>query len=165
MAKIVVPFTIDEDDVNTLDTAPVTLASISVDDKICVVPVRLEIYRKAGTAYTITRAFNAKGWSEGDVIIPEGNIEVPIPKAPEFIVYDVNTKFYASREDRENVFFRFPMHDFVGTATANGLVAFPVAGLVLRPGNLEVKIEALAGITGGTGDLIGRIFFDEYPVR
>jgi hypothetical protein len=57
------------------------------------------------------------------------------------------------------------MDNFLNNPSANGLVVFPVSGLAVRAGSKTLYMEALHGVSGGTGSLVGRIFFDEYPVR
>ena len=165
MAEIIVPFTIDEDDVNTLDTVPVTLVTFGNGDTIVHVPTRLELWREAGTAYEMVGAFPGyKPLKDTEAYTPEGNSVEPIWSGHKLLIYESNTHLYSGRSDRGNVLFRVPLTDFVNGALATSLVVLPESGLALRPGNVTIKAESLVGLSGGTGDIRGNLYFDERPL-
>ena len=171
MAKIVIPFTIDEDYVNTLDTVPYTLFTSTGRSTVCVLPVRLELTRLVGTAYSLVSPYHAA--SDGSVVNalypfsrtgqfdPHDNAVEPVWMTEDLIVYNTNEITQSGHTDRDTIFFRIPADNFLNTASETKLVAFPPAGLILRPGNITLKMECLTGISGGTGDLYGRLFLDE----
>ncbi len=171
MAKIVIPFTIDEDDVNTLDTVPYTLFSTSSRPTICVVPVRLELTRLAGTAYSLVSPYHASSagavtnalypFPDTGQFDPHVNQVEPLWMSEDLIVYNTNVVTYSGRSDRETIFFRIPADTLLNTTAETKVVAFPVSGVVLQPGSFDLKMECLTGISGGTGDLYGRLFLDE----
>lgn len=158
---VVVPFGIDADDVNLLDGTPYELGTAGADSDVVLVPVRLEIWREAGTAYTVTHATSVPAPAE--TIYPkDAKTAAPIWAAPEFVVYALNTRFFADRTDREGPLFRVPMYDFINCADAAGFVVLPEGGIALRPGDLTLYIEALAAISGGTGAISGRVVFERF---
>jgi hypothetical protein len=79
----------------------------------------------------------------------------------DLIVYNTNVVTYSGRSDRETIFFRIPADTLLNTTAETKVVAFPVSGVVLQPGSFDLKMECLTGISGGTGDLYGRLFLDE----
>jgi len=160
MAEIIVPFTIEEDEVNTLDTVPVTLVAFGNGDTIVHVPVRLEMWREAGTAYTITGPFKTRVHKDTEAYTPGGHTAAPIWKRHELIVYDTNTHLYENRTDRDNVLFRVPAFLLLGSS-AHSMVVLPESGLVLRPGNTTIKMESLVGLASGEGSIRGNLYFDE----
>ena len=157
MAEIVVPFTIDEDEVNTLDTVPVSLGTVSGASSLVRVPTRIELRRKAGTAYAVTRlsqsgdVANTK-YEEFFPVLTERTWDVPA-----LVVREVNDAGYPVRR-----IFSIPI-DFLTETSATGVVAFPVGGLTFDQGDITLEIASGVGLSGGTGDLEGRVYFDEYP--
>jgi hypothetical protein len=161
MAEVVVPFEIDEDDVNTLDGTAVTLATITADDAIAYVPSRLEIWRKAGTAYTVTKTLAANSYT-ANTLADDEPLEEPVLRRRELIVYSTDD---LGADTRDEVFFRIPVDYFLDRADANGLVVFPEGGLAVHTGDITLKIESLIGLVSGTGDLQGRVYFEQYQVK
>jgi hypothetical protein len=123
MNTIVIPFVIDEDDVNTLDTAPVEIGSVERPEGLVVVPTRLELVRKAGAAYTVTRQSRRNddyyvGIADED--LRYASVEPYLP-SEELIVSVEESK----RGGRGPVIFRVPAYELLARAERTCVVAFP----------------------------------------
>lgn len=170
MPKIVIPFEITATNLNLLDTTDYTLVSLTSSGGYqCYVPRHLELWKDAGTAYTIgnIQDTNAGIYPPPDsgYYNPHSNLVQPLWPSRDLIIYDLNTHEYSNRTDINNIVFRIPIGMLLPWATGRGLVVFPVGGVVLSPGDLTLKVKSLVSISSGTGSLFGRLFLDEFPTK
>src|SRR3990170_5653866 len=134
MNEIVIPFTITATDVNLLDTADFTVISLQSNDRIVRVPIRLELYKAAGTAYTLAPIYQNR--KEG--------------YSPELVDFYSGGTFLAVRDSYGQVFFKVQLEGFLDRANAGSLVALPVGGITLRPGSSEFTVHTTVPVSGGT---------------
>jgi len=159
MNSFIVPFDLTADQVNALDTTPVDLGSFGPSvDSLVRVPARAEVWRDAGTAYTITPV---SGSIRSDTVSEFDNMfsEVkPISPAMELVVRRKD-----SRGAYGEAIFRIPT-GLLENTTLTGLVVMPEPGQSYTGGDLSLTIEALTTISGGTGSIHGLLYFDEYSL-
>ena len=160
MPKLAKVFTIAAADVLTLDGTAVEIASFPDNDNVVRVPVRLEIGKEAGTAYDIT--YNASFPLARPVADIEGDFG-----SKGFITSGIGGGAYlVVRDDYGRPFFHVPADLLLATAAVSQFVAFPnLNGVALAPGRNTFSVIANVGIATGTGDITGRLYFDEYPVQ
>ena len=163
MSKIIVPFTVAEDDINLLDTASYTIADLEATALVRV-PVRLELHRAAGTAYAIGAR------TEGQVQRPFGSNTVRPPLAHPSLNWGAQRagEFLVVRDSRvtnlEPIFY-IPLDDFLLSPDEKGIVVFPnLNSRAFKPGETSYEIRSPFEISGGTGAITGRLFFDEFSV-
>jgi hypothetical protein len=148
MPKIVVPFTIAEEDVLTLGSTPVTIASFKTAPGLARVPVRLEIRKAAGTAYAFT-----------DIVTPSDNLR-------DNFLEDARVGTYlVVRDSDARPFFYVKLEGFIDRTDSRGYLVFPeLDSKSFEPGNTSFEIVATTALTVGTGAITGRLYLDEYPV-
>jgi hypothetical protein len=165
-----VEFDLTADQVNALDTTPITLATIgaSGNTSLVRVPIRAEIWRDAGTAYTVDNVVGR---------IPSGQEFNHLTSAPPAgVAYgdaaDINNILYSkalwirsadSRGERGPIIFKVPAGILENTVKC-GIVVMPEAGQSFVGGTLKLTIESGTGIASGTGALHGRLYFEEYAL-
>lgn len=160
MPKFAKVFTVASADVLTLDGTAVTIAEFPENDNVVRVPVRLEIQKGAGTAYTMT--YNAAFPLAVPAVDLEGNFD---PK--ENLTSGVGGGAYLIIRDEDGrPFFYVPADLLLANAAGSKLVAFPnLNGVALRPGRNTFSLFSSVPIADGTGDITGRLYFDEYVVQ
>jgi len=152
-----VTFSISAATLNTADTTAVTLATFP-DDGVVRVPDRLEIRREAGTAYTITLgAYPKPGLVEGDY--PDSYSEGF--RGGEFIqIYEGVTGSSSPR-----TWFQVKADGFLDSATEQDRIAFPqLASREFKKNVTSLILEINRSISGGTGSLVGTLFWKDYGV-
>ena len=61
--------------------------------------------------------------------------------------------------------FNIDASKILAHAEASGMIVFPEGGLSYPTGVAKLTIACNCAISGGTGDLTGRIYFEEYPTK
>ena len=158
MSKIVVPFTIGATDVNTADSSAVTIANISSASNIVQVPTHIIVSKAAGTAYTLSYQGSPKYALE--------QLGAPDSYSDGFAAGAnllVSEEIFSSGPTR--LLFSIPLEGFLDQTTLQARVAFPLPRVrVWKQGPVSYKLQFSVGVSGGTGSLSGRIYFDEYPL-
>lgn len=164
MYEIMVPFTLTADQVNSLNSTPVVVASFG-GTRMLRVPKYLKLWRNAGAAYTVTPA------AQGNAPVPSNTVVYHPDDAPvldtvrpanQLIIYEASCDVHPERADRGTILFRIPIFDLlVSGTTESHMIVTAEPGLVLRPAARDLKIESLASISGGTGSIRGAVFFEE----
>ena len=166
MAEIVVPFSIAAVDVNLLDTVPYEIGDFGGSAEMVKVPVRLELWRAAGTAYAPVGPRTDSAYPRTYASAQEFISGLPDDRGIReeagsyLLVREVDARDHPSR-----VIFRVPIYGFLTSTLGVGVVAFPLGGDAYFGGDKVLQIAATCGLSGGTGVLSGRVYFAEYPTK
>lgn len=160
--SFVVNFDLTADEVNALDSTPIDLGTFGAAGvtSIVRVPVRAEIWRDAGTAYTITHV--PLVWDSDSSSFDDFDTKFAIERT----VFPENALWVRSadaRGERGPVLFTIPTA-ILENSRKSGLVVMPEPGQSFVGGTLKLTIEAGTGIASGTGALHGRLYFEEFPL-
>lgn len=159
MNTFVIPFDLTADQVNALDTTRISLGSFGPSVASLIrVPVRAEIWRDAGTAYTVTPV---SGSVRSDTVSEFDNMFSDIKglfPARELWISGVD-----SRGERGSTMFRIPTAILENPGLC-GMIVMPEAGQTFIGGEFGIFIEAGTTISGGTGSLHGRLYFEEFAL-
>ena len=159
MNTFVVRFDIDEDDVNLLDTTAVDLGEFGPSSPALVrVPIRAEVWRDAGDAYTVTPV---SGSVRSDSVTEFDNMFSEIKGL--FPAMELWVSGRDSRGERGRILFRIPTA-LLENPLACGFVVMPEPGQSYVGGTFGLSIEAGTTISGGTGDIHGLLYFEEYAL-
>jgi hypothetical protein len=157
----VVEFDLTADQINDLDATPITLATIGTSDAALVrVPVRAEIWRDSGTAYTVTHVPSV--WDSDSSSTDDFDTKFAIERTlfPDNALW---IRAADSRGQRGKLLFNVPIAILENTLKS-GMVVMPEAGQSFVGGQLKLTIEAGTAIADGTGVLHGRLYFEEYAL-
>ena len=154
---MVIPFEVSAADLNLADTAGYTLYSFS-SSNLLKVPIRLELCKDAGTAYTVT--------------------------APQYVVrkveyFQASVDNYAEQfqggsflivesrdaQGRSKPLFVTPLTGFLDSASEERRLVFPCCvGDTYRAGATSIVLRTTVNVASGTGSLKGRLYIDELPI-
>jgi hypothetical protein len=166
MAEIIVPFSVAAADVNLLDTVPVEIGAFGGSVEIVKVPVRLELWRAAGTAYA---PVGVRTDSVYPIAYTAADYRAGL-RGDDRGVWEESGSYLLVREvdsgDRPTrVIFRVPIRGFLTGTDGVGVVAFPLGGDAYFGGDKVLQIVSTSGLSGGTGVLSGRVFYAEFPTK
>lgn len=161
--SFVVSFDLTADEVNALDTTPVSLGTFGESGvtSLVRVPVRAEIWRDAGTAYAVTHVpfpWDSDGTAPADDFDTKFAIESTIFPNNELWIRSAD-----SRGERGPILFKIPI-GILENSQKSGLVVMPESGQSYTGGTIKLTIEAGTTLASGTGGLHGRLYFDEFPL-
>jgi hypothetical protein len=166
MAEIIVPFSVTAANVNLLDTVPLEIGAFGGSAEIVKVPVRLELWRAAGTAYAPVGVRTDSPYPLTYTSALEYHPGLPEDRGVReeagsyLLVREVDSNDHATR-----VVFRVPIRGFLTGTAGVGVVAFPLGGDAYFGGDKVLQIVSTGGISGGTGVLSGRVFYAEFPTK
>jgi len=165
LRKTMMTFTVSATNMNLADTVPYTIATIADSTSDFVkVPVRLELQKDAGTAYTITDPDNGREGIRGRVL-GEKYFD-PQNYASQFGGGDFLIVEGADDKNRAVAYFYVPLDGFLNSAAVQKRLVFAnTAGMTFgRPVPTKFRLRVSRNIASGTGSLRGRLFFDEYTL-
>lgn len=157
MNYVIFPFTITAAQLNAADTADQTILTLPTNSRMVRVPTRLEVQRAAGTAYTLAPIHFHR---EED----HRNTADDFYKGGAFLsIRSVYTQ--GSRSVPQDELFYIPMEGILDQASAVQFVSLPLTdGKTFRTGAVSFALRASCPISGGTGSLTCRLYFDEYAL-
>ena len=157
----IIPFTITATNLNLADTTEQTIVNFPSDNRIRV-PIRLELLKEAGTAYTISEA----GGFRVDSV--DGNTTdsyTDLFRGGAFVTVISTARENESSQSQGVAFFYVPMVGFLDqTGIERRLALASVRPRVFRTGATKMKLRLTANVASGTGSLHGRLYYDEYSL-
>jgi len=165
LRQTMMTFTVSATNVNLADTVPYTVATIqnSTSDFIKV-PVRLELQKDAGTAYSITTPTwpneNPRSRVLGEKYFDPQNYASQFGGGEFLIVEGADDK------NRAVAYFYVPLDGFLNSSAEQKRLSFPnTSGMTFgRPVPTKFRLRLSRNVASGTGSLRGRLFFDEYTL-
>ena len=159
--KIVIPFTLTNAQVLTLDTTSVTLATFDGSSRLVRVPTRLTIRKDEDTAaFALTRnlPYNLAGGDDAPV-----DRHLDADKSYRYAVEGGDAFLVVCETDGRPLFF-IPADYLLQTVNEVNVVALPqTAGVVFKPGQTTYYIRSTVPIATGTVGLSGNLYFEEFP--
>lgn len=157
---IIVPFTVSETNLNLSDTADQTIISLSSNDRMIRIPVRLELRKEAGTAYTLS-PLGMEDHTSGRF---KKSLR-PDPLTGSYSDLFSGNQYLIVKDNLGQPFFQVPAVGFLDQATAQNRVSIAdTAGYTLKPGASSFSLRLGVSISGGTGTLSGRLYLEEVAV-
>jgi hypothetical protein len=155
-----IPFTITATNVSLADKTRQTIVTFPEDNLIVRVPTHVELYKEAGTAYTITGNTSAE---------PNNRQASGFLHAPPFGSYSdlfSGSKSIFIINNNTTIFFAIPMQGFLDVATEQRRFCFAsLSGGTYKPMVTGFYLRMGCTIDSGTGSLIGRLYYDEYALK
>lgn len=142
--------------INNEATSPITLFSLPSNSRLVRVPTFVELYiDNVLTAYTIGSSYRT-GSSEQEYYTSHPN-----NYADNF----AGGRFLQITDGTNRVFFNVPLVGFFDQLTEQKRLAFPNVDLaVYQSGAASFKLRFTTTLSGGDGDLYGRLHYDEYAL-
>ena len=161
MNSLIVPFTITAANLNLADQADQAIITFTSNDRLVRIPVRLELRKEAGTAYTLAPL----GISDEIGAFRFKNSQRPDPLTGSYSDLFSGNQYLIVKDNLGQPFFKVPAVGFLDQATAQNRVAIAdVSGYTLKSGASSFSLRVGVGISGGTGSLSGRLYLEEAAV-
>jgi hypothetical protein len=158
---LVIPFTLTAAQINTLDTAPVSLVS-GMKSTYVYIPKRLALKKAAGTAYTLSLLHDIGSQRDDSAISLESDSHVHGFNSG-ILVSEVRRAIGTSFEER--AVFWTPSRGFLDSSQARTKVVLPRPELQeFNEGSSRFRIQVMDTISGGTGSVEGWLYFEEHAI-
>lgn len=159
---VIAPFTITATNVNLADSSPYTIHTFRADTNIIRVPVRLELQKDEGTAYTLSN-ISENTLDKRSIERRQDTVDTLAAgyHGGAFVVVESCTNRNETRP-----FFWVPAKGFLDQTQAEKRLALPVlSGAWFRPGQeVTFRLRVTCTIASGTGSLQGRLYYEEFPL-
>lgn len=157
---VIIPFTVSATNLNLLDTVEKTLVTFPSDNLVRV-PVRLEVNKAAGTAYSLTYP---GGFKPPDFEIDGADSYSDLFQGGANLLI-LETLRSEDAGDQERVLFSVPLHRFLDVATSESRLVLPnPRARTFTTDAVSLKARLTCNIASGTGALNGRLYFEQYTL-